>query len=296
MAELALRPGQPGTGQGAGLFAVALVWIAAPIHAYVSVVGFNQCGSMSTVKRLGALFAVLLTTFSLVTPTASAATDLLPDLRMKKPDGFYIQVASNGERRLRFNTVVGNYGAGPFHVLAKRPDTSTARMSLTQRVALSDGRARSVVIEPSKSYAYWGGDGHSHWHIDRLQEFTIRKVDDRDPGLLGPVLGRGAKIGFCFYDNTKINLSLPNAPQAPRYTGCGASTATQVTMGLSVGWGDIYTAQTNYQWIKINGLKDGKYRIHVRADHRNNFQESSETNNTAFTTIRITGNTVSVVG
>src|SRR3712207_2838109 len=155
---------------------------------------------MSAMKRLlGVLFAVSLTTFSLVTPTASAATDLLPDLRMNKPDGFYIQVASNGERRLRFNTVVGNHGAGPFHVLAKRPDTSTARMSLTQRVSLSDGTARSVVIDPSKSYAFWSGDGHDHWHIDRLQEFTIRKVDANDPGVLGPVLGRGAKIGFCFY-------------------------------------------------------------------------------------------------
>jgi hypothetical protein len=251
---------------------------------------------MSTVKRLlGVLFAVLLTTFSLVTPTASAATDLLPDLRMQKPSGFVIENAGS-EKRLRFDTVVGNHGSGAFHVRGDRPNTSTAKMSLTQRVQRSDGSVRSVPIPLSESHAFWGGDGHNHWHIYRLQEFTIRKVDPNDPGLLGPVVGRGAKIGFCFFDNTKINLSLPGAPQTPRYTHCGTQTALSVTMGLSVGWGDIYGKWLNFQWIKINGLPDGKYRIHVTADPGNDFLESNETNNRSFTTIRITGNTVSVVG
>ena len=226
---------------------------------------------------------------------ASAATDVLPDLRMQKPSGFYIQQTTN-ERRLRFNTVVGNYGAGQFYVAAQRPNTSTAKMSLTQHVKRSDGSSRMIDVPLSKSHAYWGGDGHSHWHIYKLQEFTIRKVDDNNSALLGPVLGRGSKIGFCFYDNTKINLSLPGAPQAPKFTGCGASTATRITMGLSVGWGDIYSAGTNYQWIKINGLKDGKYRIHVTADKGADFLESNEANNIAFTTIRITGNQVTALG
>ena len=239
------------------------------------------------------LGAVLLSTLALVTP-ANAVTDVLPDLRMRKPIGFYIQQTTN-ERRLRFDTVVGNYGAGQFYVAAQRPNTSTAKMSLTQHVKRSDGSSRMIDVPLSKSHAYWGGDGHSHWHIYKLQEFTIRKVDDNNPALLGPVLGRGAKIGFCFYDNTKINLTLPGAPQTPRFTGCGASTATRITMGLSVGWGDIYSANLNYQWIKINGLKDGKYRIHVTADKGADFLESNEGNNTAFTTIRITGNRVTVL-
>ena len=245
-------------------------------------------------KRLGvALVLLLALLMSVLGAGAShAAVDQPPDLRMRKPSGFYIQTAGT-ERRLRFTTVVANYGPGVFHVRADRPNTATARMSVVQRVAQDDGSPRTVLTD---SYAFWGGDGHEHWHIDRLQEFTIRRVDDNDSGVTGPIVGRGAKIGFCFYDNTKINLALPGAPQAPRYTGCGVKTALGVTMGLSVGWGDTYGANLNYQWIKINGLKDGKYRIHVTADPRNQFVEGNETNNRSFTTIRIRGNAVTVLG
>ena len=62
-----------------------------------------------------------------------------------------------------------------------------------------------------------------------------------------------------------------------------------------MGWGDRYSATMAYQWIKINGLKDGKYRIHVTADPRNWFLESNNANNRAFRTVRITGNTVTAL-
>jgi subtilase family serine protease len=50
-----------------------------------------------------------------------------------------------------------------------------------------------------------------------------------------------------------------------------------------------------YQWIKINGLKDGDYRIQVIADPGNKFLESTETNNTSSNYIRISGNTVTLL-
>jgi len=245
------------------------------------------------VKRLASLGAALvlgLTGFAVSTPAHAASAERLPDLKMLKPSNFYIQNTGT-EKRLRFQTIIHNAGVGKFDVRMSRPDTSTTRMTVKQRIYRADGTYRSIDVP--KTYGFYAGDGHNHWHLHRLQRFTIRPV--KADGSLGSVRGLGAKTGFCFFDNTKVNLSLPYAPQRPSYTGCGTASTLKVRMGLSVGWGDKYSATTAYQWIKINGLRDGKYRVYVYADFNNRFLEANETNNKAFVTVRIAGNTVRVL-
>ena len=65
--------------------------------------------------------------------------------------------------------------------------------------------------------------------------------------------------------------------------------------GISVGWADTYAASIAKQWIKINNLQDGKYRVIVKTDPSNWFKEVSETNNWTHSDIRITGSTVTVL-
>jgi hypothetical protein len=60
-------------------------------------------------------------------------------------------------------------------------------------------------------------------------------------------------------------------------------------MGLSVGWSDKYSASLAYQWIKINGLQDGNYRVRVIADPYNWFLETNDANNSTSTDIRLSG-------
>ena len=60
-------------------------------------------------------------------------------------------------------------------------------------------------------------------------------------------------------------------------------------MGLSVGWSDKYSASLAYQWIKINGLQDGNYRVRVIADPHNWFLETNDANNGTSTDIRLSG-------
>jgi subtilase family serine protease len=67
-----------------------------------------------------------------------------------------------------------------------------------------------------------------------------------------------------------------------------------VVEGISVGWATP-TEQPAHQWIKINGLADGKYRVQVIADPGNKFLESNNSNNTNSAYIKISGNTVSPV-
>jgi Lysyl oxidase len=225
--------------------------------------------------------------------TASAAVvERLPDLKMLKPSGLYIQNTTT-EKRLRFTTIITNAGTGKFDVRGSRPSTAYSRMSLKQRIYRSDGTYRSISIPTTDSWAFYAGDGHAHWHVYKLQHFTIRPA--YPDGSYGGILGRGAKTGFCFFDNTKINLGLPYAPQTPSYTGCGSASSLSIREGLSVGWGDKYSSNLAYQWIKINGLKDGLYRVTARADPGSDYLESNESNNASWVTIRLTGNTVTVV-
>ncbi len=236
-------------------------------------------------------FAVLLVTAA--PPAGAAAAEILPDLRMQSLRNFYIQNSTSGERRLRFTTIIVNSGPGRFEARGYRPDTTTARMKVTQRIYNSDGTiSRNIAIDPAKTYMEWADDGHNHWHVKRLQKFTLRPIVN---GQLGEVVGRGAKTGFCFWDNTKYNLSLANAPDSAYYTGCGTRDATRVRMGLSTGWGDTYGAGTAYQWIRINGLKDGDYRVRVTADYYGWFTESNDGNNHTWTDIRISNGTVTIL-
>src|SRR5690348_18142332 len=47
------------------------------------------------------------------------------------------------------------------------------------------------------------------------------------------------RSGFCFFDVTPYKLTLPGAPQSAVYNSldCGAKTALESSMGLSIGWG-----------------------------------------------------------
>ncbi len=250
-------------------------------------------------SRTRTLFAVALAAAALLQAagrTASAApVERLPDLRMESLRDFSIQRTTSGEKRLRFTTIIVNSGPGRFEARGYRASTSTARMSVTQRTYNSDGTvARNLPVDPAKTWMEWADDDHDHWHVKRLQKFTLRPVVN---GTVGEVVGRGAKTGFCFWDNWQYDLSLPGAPQKKHYTGCGTRDATRVRMGLSTGWGDKYGAGTAYQWVKINGLRDGDYRVRVTADYHDWFLETSGTNNYTWTDIRISdgGTTVTVL-
>jgi Lysyl oxidase len=244
------------------------------------------------IRSLALVFAVLLGAIS-STSTAGAATELLPDLRMRKLGNFYIQQASNGEKRLRFTTMIANAGPGRFELQGYRASTTAARMNIRQRIYNTAGTYRRIEIPQSSTYTFFAGDCHSHWHVHKLQRFEIRPLDAN--GKEGELKGTGAKTGFCFWDNTVYNLSLPSARQTPYYTSCGTSASLKVKMGISVGWSDKYSAGLAYQWIKINGLRDGNYKVRVIADPQNWFLESNNANNGTWTDIKISGNTVTVL-
>ncbi len=234
--------------------------------------------------------ALLVPLMVLVPPAAPASAthlpDALPDLRMKKVTSAYILKTTDGRKLLKFPSVVVNVGKGRFEARGYRSSTSDPTMDTRQRIYNTGGGYRTVATNAVMRYA---DDGHNHWHVMNLQRFRLYRVGD------GSHVGSGAKTGFCFWDNTKYNLSLAGAPDYAYYKGCGYPSNLSVRVGLSIGWGDTYPAAMSRQHIDVTRLSDGDYRLTQWADPSNWFQEGSNDNNKAITYLRIKGTTVTIL-
>ena len=211
-----------------------------------------------------------------LSPASVAAAPILPDLMMEPLTDIQIETTTDGRRLLRFTTVIANIGAGRFEVLGSRPDTSTPTMTVSQLIYNDSTNAQTVATPATMFYA---GDGHSHWHVTNLEEYTLERLDN------GSKVGAGAKVGYCFYDNAVHDLSLPGAPASPYYTNCGTSSSLTLRTGLSVGWGDKYAWFLPGQYIDITGLTAGNYRLRAIADPSDWFQEANNANNGTYTDI-----------
>ncbi|HWQ13689.1 MAG TPA: lysyl oxidase family protein [Roseiflexaceae bacterium] len=202
-------------------------------------------------------------------PAAAAAADLLPDLAMAPLRDLRVEHAGS-RRLLRFTAEVVNLGEGPFELRGTRATPDAPMDTVTQRIFDDAGGWRNL---PTPASMVFAGDGHDHWHVRDLERYTLTPRDRLDE------LGVGAKQGFCFFDNHPYLLSQPGAPPGPQYPGCGAADDTVVTMGLSVGWGDVYGWHLPGQYIDITGLAPGAYRLHATADPGGWFAEARDDNN-----------------
>ena len=241
-------------------------------------------------KRTAFAVAIAAACLAATAPPA-AASSRNPDLGIAKLSTITIDTTTKpGSRLLRYTAVMVDVGAGPLELIGTRPDTSTATMSVIQRIYDTSGGHTDV---PVNTTMFYSGDGHNHWHTRDIEGGTLTRLDN------GRKVGTLAKHGFCFFDNVKYRLSLPGAPQTAFYlrSGCDPNQPNALTadMGLSVGWGDSYPATTNLQWIDTTGLPNGKYRLTATADPGNVIMESTYSNNSAWAKIRLNGDKVTVL-
>lgn len=218
--------------------------------------------------------------------------DRLPDLAMARPRDLRIQTLANGRRRLRFTGLIVNIGAGPFEIRASRKSVRVKTMAVRQRIYSNTGGQRTVATRASIKYA---GDGHDHWHVQKVAGYELYAGSGA-----GPVLRRGAKVGFCFFDTRPFRSSLPRSPKTRRYLerGCGTHASRSLRIGLSVGWSDIYPWNFAWQWINVSGLPAGQYLLKLIADPNASFAEKRTDNNCNWTRILIPrkGSAVTVLG
>ena len=234
----------------------------------------GNCGS----RRTAAI--VLSALAALAAPQLAAAADRLPDLGMARLADLRAEKTADGRRLLRFTTVIVNVGTGPFEVRGARGSAADAEMATTQRIYDTAGGFRDVA---TAARMFFAGDGHNHWHVRDLESSELIRLDN------GVKVGAGAKLGFCFFDNVAYRLSLPGAPAAAAYLGCGTASSLAVTMGVSVGWGDEYSWRLPNQYVDITGLAAGRYRLRVTADAPGYFAEANESNNATWVDLQIKG-------
>lgn len=176
---------------------------------------------------------------------------------------------------------------------------------IIQRIYKKNGNAMSYVDQYVGSMTYHPAHGHNH--VDDWAVMTLR-VPTADPNPLNwPIVGTGAKIGFCLMDygqcgssgstydghcrddntvymggTTMYNVNFPNWN-----LGGGNYNCSVVEQGISSGWTDVYGKHLDGMWINIPpNTCNGNYYIVLQVDKNNNFIEESDDNN--YTAVPVT--------
>ena len=247
----------------------------------------------------------------------SVNCDLLPDLTVARApllvnggNGVveYAQVGNGGNNgRLRVSVSSPNIGHGPLEIrgttsficgtdtiVGTAPATCPnsglpPRQLVVQRIYHKDGNSMSFYDRDAGSMTYH--PTHGHMHVDEWGEYTLRSQTTDPNPLNWPIIGSGAKLGFCLMDygscstynghcvdslgNTLTNSSFPNFG-----LGGGSYNCSSAMQGISAGFTDIYYQYLDGMYIDIPpGICNGNYFIVVEIDPNNFFLEEDETNN-----------------
>jgi hypothetical protein len=210
---------------------------------------------------------------------------LLPDLDQETPRQLQIQMSLEGGHRsfrLGFRSAVRNLGAGPLIVNGSRIDRSIPEMTVDQ-VVLRAG-APPQVIHGVGRMRYVVSSDHRHWHYLAFDRYSLQTYELRPTGP-GPVLVQDQKTGFCLGDRYRVGAhSLLAAPAEPVFTRrCGLTQPGRLTMheGISVGYGDDYSAFLEGQDLPLDGLPSRRYILVHRVNADRDLEELTYVNNAA---------------
>jgi hypothetical protein len=180
------------------------------------------------------------------------------------------------------------------------------KQMLIQRIYKKDGNTMTYVDRWTGSMTYHPVHGHNH--VDDWAVMTLR-IPTSDPNPLNwPIVGEGAKIGFCLMDygqcgtstastyyghcrdeNTVYNqgTTLMNVDFPNWNLGGGAYNCSVVEQGISSGWTDVYGKHLDGMWINVPpNTCNGDYYIVMEVDKNNYFEEERDDNN--YTAVPVT--------
>jgi hypothetical protein len=155
-------------------------------------------------------------------------------------------------------------------------------MVADQLIRQSDGSG--VLNEDVGELEFAVSEDHRHWHFFQFMRYELV------PSTGGEVVARDQKTGFCLGDRYNIDPSdsLPGEPPMPGVFDVPPSgdwcaqddpERTNLTMGVSVGYGDDYKALIDGQSIDITDVPEGRYHLVHRVNAR--VLESDYSNNAA---------------
>jgi hypothetical protein len=221
------------------------------------------------------------------------------------PTSCYVdEQADYGSRRcLRFSNDIRNVGEGPI-VLRFRYDQIAGQCQMEQEITVTGGdpvdrNAGPCIFHPQ----------HGHFHYQNMAQYLLFAIGADGHPRASPV-ARSAKVGYCLVDVD--DYSFGSAQTRPRTypavdadgthpTSCLPNTvpakhpAIWDYMGISVGWGDVYTWDLPGQYIDVSQVGDGVYEVVSRANPDGGIHESAAGLETGITCIRIAGDKVTTI-
>jgi hypothetical protein len=218
----------------------------------------------------------------------AAGAALLPDLDVRAPDGLVVETVPGeaGPRfRLGFVSAAENVGAGALVIRGHRPSLAGPEMAADQIVALEGG---GTAVRPGVgTLLYVEEDTHQHWHLLEFMSYELRRASDF--ALVVP----DHKSGFCLGDRYDADPAqrLPGEPGERVYkTNCGPEERSLLAIeeGISVGWGDVYEAWRDQQYLDVTGLPAGRYVLVHRVNAGRPLAESRYGNNASAVRISLT--------
>jgi hypothetical protein len=231
-------------------------------------------------RRLSSL-ALAALAVAVVAPTPALARDLLPDLDQESPGNLQVTADQSGaipRFHLGFESAVDNRGAGPLVISGHRDSQDQPEMIADQAIQLSDGNTRTVPDVGRLRYVY--SEDHDHWHYLGFDHYELRRAGNYK--LVAP----DQKTGFCLGDryDTDTRSQLPGEPAQAFYTGyCGRTHTELLSLveGISVGYGDVYYANLEGQFVDVTGVPAGQYYLVHRVNADRKLVESDYSNDAA---------------
>jgi hypothetical protein len=200
--------------------------------------------------------------------------------------------------RLRFTSAEENVGDGPLVLYGHRDDARTATMQVRQAIqATRNGPVPGSWAEARQPTAtsmyYEPATMHQHWHLMGFERMQLRTPK-------GGVVVSDRKNGFCLGDRYAIAYG-PVGPEPDdgttegaltkylRDNMCGYKNTSVLDMktGISVGSGDEYDYEVDYQWLDITGLPTGTYDIVNTVNADRTLLETDYTNNSSAIAISV---------
>jgi hypothetical protein len=232
------------------------------------------------------------------------------------PDGTFAnscyadETAEFGSTRcLRFDNDIRNVGSGPLILrFAYDPNAFDGHCTMQQEIISTDATVSDRPAGPCVFHTQ-----HLHFHYQNMGRYLLYGVDAGGNPRPSPVAASN-KVGFCTIDVDDYTFGQPAPMQRPRtysFPTCNipnaystqlpttspyGSTGVPEYMGISPGWGDVYTWDLPQQYIDIShNVPNGVYEVVSRSNFDGGLLTSSRARETGVTCIRITGNSVKVL-
>jgi hypothetical protein len=193
-------------------------------------------------------------------------------------------------RCLRFTTGPRDAGPGPFEI---DYDPVGAKLGIQspgpafQRVYYSDGTS---VLRPAGRFQFHAVHGHYHY-LDflRFQLYHVGADHQLTPA------GSGKKLGLCPADELFADWYTFNQQQTNTFTpNCGYAPG-QASLGLNVGWGDVYRWQRPGQYVDFSGDADGYYVLQVIVNAAHLALTARDGDNVGYAFIHVVGDRITVL-